>query len=193
VKLPIPVEAMRAQPITEAAATAIPAAGPGVARPPARPRAIDLEAAVDRCVQLHRPLAGDRVVVFVPLGMQVQADPAAVDEVLWALLSNALKFAPAGSPVHVSAIGDESHVVISVRDAGPGVPPGERDRVLETSAPGNGRRSRQRGLERARTCIEENGGQMWVERAPEGGAAFSFTLPRVSERPGLRSVETTPG
>ena len=148
----------------------------------ARPRPVDVRSTVERCVERHRPASGDRVVVFVPDRLQVDADPDAFHEVLCALLSNALKFAPPRSPIHVTAISDESQVVITVRDAGPGLPPEQRSRILARS---NGRRT-ERGLEKACRFVELHGGRVWVERAPEGGAAFSFTLPRVRqrERPG---------
>jgi signal transduction histidine kinase len=151
---------MRADPMVDGTPRTIPA--PPRRRFPVRPSRVDLRGAIERCVERHRPAAGDRVVVFLPERLQVSADPDAFDEVLCALLSNALKFAPPRSPIHVTAISDESQVVITVRDAGPGLSREQRSRIL--------------------------GGRVWVERAPEGGAAFSFTFPRAQQQTRARPV-----
>ena len=173
---------MRADPMVDRTPPTIPAAPRR--RYPVRPSRVDVRTAIERCVGRHRPVAGDRVVVFVPDGLQVNADPDAFDEVMCALLSNALKFAPPRSPIHVTAISDESHVVITVRDAGPGLSPEQRSRVLGRS---NGHRG-ERGLEKVCRYVELHGGRVWVERAPEGGAAFSFTFPRAQQQSRPRPV-----
>jgi signal transduction histidine kinase len=181
---------MRAERIPEQGAATISAGGSGAARRLRRPRTTDVEKAVRRCVGRHRGPARDRVVVFVPAGMEAQADAEALETILSALLSNALKFAPPRSPIHVTAISDETHLVISVRDSGAGVAPEQRERILGAAG---GRPSRRGGLDLARELVELHGGQLWVERAPEGGAAFSFTLPRVARRSGPRAVPTASG
>lgn len=143
------------------------------------PKPLDLGEAIRRCVTRYEGSAGGQIVVFVPHRLRAEADPDAVCEVLCALLSNALKSAPPGSPIHVTAISDVHDVVITVRDAGPGVSP-ERCSQLLGRTNGDGR---ERGLQKARRQVEVHGGRVWVERAPEGGAAFSFTLPRGGPRP----------
>jgi signal transduction histidine kinase len=173
---------MRADPMVDGTPRTIPA--PPRRRFPVRPSRVDLRGAIERCVERHRPAAGDRIVVFVPERLQVSADPDAFDEVLCALLSNALKFAPPRSPIHVTAISDESQVVITVRDAGPGLSREQRSRILGRS---NGHRG-ERGLEKVCRYVELHGGRVWVERAPEGGAAFSFTFPRAQQQTRPRPV-----
>ncbi len=67
---------------------------------------------------------------------------------------------------------------ITVSDTGPGIPPGERDRIFQplfsTKVHGIGF-----GLSIAKTIIEKHGGELTVESAPGGGAAFTVSLPRV--------------
>jgi signal transduction histidine kinase len=166
---------MRADPILDGSPRglrAVPQSG-------APPKPLDLGMAIRRCVDRYQGSADGRIVVFVPYRLRAQADLDALCDVLCALLSNALKFAPPGSPIHVTAISDVNDVVISVRDAGPGVSP---ERCSQLLGRGNGK-GRERGLQRARRRVEGHGGRVWVERAPEGGAAFSFTLPRGGPRP----------
>jgi signal transduction histidine kinase len=173
---------MRAEPTVDGVTMVAPLGGPA----PFRLQDVDLHAAITGCVTRHRALAGDRVVIFVPYRLRVQADPDALDTVLCSLLLNALKFAPPTSPIQVTAISDETQVVISVRDAGPGIPREMRGRILAGRRSG---RSPEKGLARARRLVEGHGGQIWVEQAPEGGAAVSFTLPRVEARTrGLRAA-----
>jgi signal transduction histidine kinase len=166
---------MRADPIVDGSPRSLRAVPQG--GPTAKP--LDLGDAIQRCVDRYEGSAGGRIVVFVPYRLRAEADPDAVCEVLCALLSNALKFAPPGSPIHVTAISDVNDVVVTVRDAGPGVS-SERCSQLLGRANGHGR---ERGLQKACRQVEGHGGQVWVECAPEGGAAFSFTLPRGGPRP----------
>jgi two-component system phosphate regulon sensor histidine kinase PhoR len=178
---------MRAERIPDHGAATIPAGGSVTTRRARGARAVDVEKAIRRCVGRLRGPSSERIVVFVTPGLKAQADAEAFDAILSALLSNALKFAPPRSPIHVTAVSDEIHLVISVRDSGAGVPPGERERILRPPE-GDGPSSPRRGLELARELVELHGGRLWVERAPEGGAAFSFTLPRMPGGRGPRAV-----
>ncbi len=128
----------------------------------------------DRDVRFHRPA---RPVV-------VQADPFRVGQVALNLLSNALKYSPAGSPVDLELACSGSHAVVSVGDRGPGVPAPERDRVFERfhrvengltrTTGGTGL-----GLFIARRLVEGMFGRLWLEPRAGGGSTFSFSLPLV--------------
>ncbi|TPG57121.1 GHKL domain-containing protein [Roseomonas nepalensis] len=67
-------------------------------------------------------------------------------------------------------------VCVTVSDTGPGIEPAQRAQVFEpfhsTKPGGMGV-----GLAICRACIDSHGGDLWVEEAPGGGAAFRFTLP----------------
>lgn len=70
----------------------------------------------------------------------------------------------------------EDAVCVTVSDTGPGIAADERLSVFEpfrSSKPGG----MGLGLAICRNCIDVHGGDIWVEDAPSGGAAFSFTLP----------------
>jgi signal transduction histidine kinase len=107
-------------------------------------------------------------------------DEDAIVRVLTNLLDNAKKYAPATSPIVVSVSQDEDEIHFSVRDAGPGIRPEDREAVFERFRrlgdgvkPGAGL-----GLYITRGLVEAHGGSVTVGDAPEGGAAFAFTLPR---------------
>jgi signal transduction histidine kinase len=114
-----------------------------------------------------------------------RVDPLVCDEdaivrVLTNLLDNARKYSPDDAPIVLSVSQDDEEVRFSVRDAGPGIPPDEREAVFERFRrlgdglkPGAGL-----GLYISRGLVEAHGGEVTVGDAPEGGAEFAFTLPR---------------
>lgn len=103
------------------------------------------------------------------------------------LVSNAVKFSPEGGVIHVSVQREGGGVAIRVRDGGPGVEPGDRERIFEAFYQG---RSAQRGRIRgtglglaiAREYAAVHGGTIRLLEAGAGGAHFEVQLP--AEPPG---------
>ena len=113
---------------------------------------------------------------------EVVADRNLATGVVANLLSNALKYAPADTPIRIRAERDGQHVVTTVSDEGPGVPPSDRDRVFDKFTRLGDHLTRPQqgvglGLYIARRSLEEMGGDIWCGDAPDGGASFGFTLP----------------
>ncbi len=79
--------------------------------------------------QLLHPGAKVEIELSGPLGLS--ADEKMLHQLVSNLVSNALRFAPVGSPIVVSGDGDGERVVFKVADEGPGVPPELRARVFE--------------------------------------------------------------
>ena len=124
--------------------------------------------------------AEHRMAVDVPAGLVVDADADAFNHVLVNLLTNAVKFSPAGSTVKIRARRDGNEAVVSVVDEGPGIAPDEQERVFDRfyqSQNGNHARGTGIGLTIAQRFTEQHGGRIWVESEPEHGATFSFTMP----------------
>jgi signal transduction histidine kinase len=112
----------------------------------------------------------------------VLADATRLQQVLSNLLSNAARYAPAGTQVTVALEPDVGAMVIAVEDEGPGVPPDERARVFEkfyrtAEAKQQVKKGLGLGLAICRDLVVAHGGRIWVEDAPGGGARFGFTLP----------------
>jgi signal transduction histidine kinase len=137
---------------------------------------------------------GHRLRVAVPAGLPaVSADPHRIEQVVYNLLDNAIKYSPGGGRIAVTAelAGDE--VVVSVVDEGMGVPPEELSRVFARFYRGRGARARQipgtgLGLAICRRVVEAHGGRIWAESPVPGrpagatpGCAVRFTLPITSE------------
>jgi len=108
-----------------------------------------------------------------------QGDRARLAQIVMALLSNALKFTPAGGRVRVTLDTDATHVHIGVSDSGRGIPPELLPHVFEVfrraeRTPGMGL-----GLAMVRGLVALHGGT--VEAFSEGagrGAMFTVRLPR---------------
>jgi signal transduction histidine kinase len=157
------------------------------------PRALPVADLIGDAADGLRHLADERrirVAVDLALCPAVWADPDRVHQVLTNLLANAIKFSPPGGLVVVTvrpAVG--GLVRVAVEDKGPGIPPAERERVFDKfyqvgrveaeRLPGTGL-----GLTIARHLVELHGGRIWVEDAPNGGAAFVLLLPAASGSPG---------
>ncbi|HRZ66394.1 MAG TPA: ATP-binding protein, partial [Spirochaetia bacterium] len=118
---------------------------------------------------------------------RVEADRLRLTEVLYNLLSNALRHVSEGGSIELSlARGPSGGLRLSVEDSGPGVPPGERERIFERfyrldssrSTRGGGRGL---GLAIAREIVSAHGGRLaCAQSGALGGAAFIVDLPALN-------------
>lgn len=130
----------------------------------------------DKGLQLERESAGN-----LP---PVQADPTRVHLVLDNLLSNALKYTPAGGKAWISAKAEDRFVVYTVRDTGAGIPESDLPKVFERfyrgSREGEGSGAGL-GLAIAKEVVEAHGGTMTVASEEGKGSAFTFSLRRADQ------------
>jgi K+-sensing histidine kinase KdpD len=132
-----------------------------------------------------------RVVVSLDTELPtLSVDAASITEVLYILLDNASKYAPAGSTITVQASReDDRQVRFTVSDEGPGVAEGLRERVFEKFFRVPGRESHDPhrggiglGLPIARRLVETQSGRIWIETPASGiGTAVVMTLPVAEE------------
>jgi PAS domain S-box-containing protein len=123
-------------------------------------------------VELHTP---DRPVV-------VEADGEQIERAVMNLVSNAVKFTPAGGRVDIDVGGEGAVVTVRVRDTGVGIEPDEVDRLFERfyrapgalreAVPGTGL-----GLSIVRAIAERHGGTVTVDSSPGAGSTFTLCLP----------------
>jgi len=110
----------------------------------------------------------------------VHADPHQVQRVLVNLMENALKYSPANEPVWVRVTATSAQVLIRVIDHGPGVLPGESERIFGAFQRGTGSagvHGAGLGLAIAQGFAEANGGRIWLESRTGQGATFVLLLP----------------
>ena len=147
----------------------------------------DLPAVIDDALTLVRERAARGGIalerdVDARLGEFV-GDQLKFKQIVLNLLSNALKFTPAGGRVGVKATLINGVAQVSVSDSGIGIDPAEHQAIFEAfRQAGGGDLARKRegtglGLTLTRRFVELHGGRIWVDSAPAKGATFSFTLP----------------
>lgn len=106
----------------------------------------------------------------------VLGDEARIRQAIENLVSNANKYAPAGSRVRVVVGCGDGWATVCVEDEGPGIPEKMRGRVFERSVRlDDGKRGAGLGLYIARTIMESHGGHARV-REPENGVGAEFVL-----------------
>ena len=110
----------------------------------------------------------------------VELDVVQIEQVVFNLLENALRYTPDGSPIEISIQRQEESLQVNVTDRGPGIPLAEREniftkfyRIAQHGHP----RGLGLGLAICQGVIQAHNGHIWVETRAGGGAAFCFTLP----------------
>lgn len=110
----------------------------------------------------------------------VRGDSSRIAQILDNLLSNALKYSPAGMPIELTLVISGGAVHTRVEDHGVGVPADERDRLFAPyfrtrrtrDIPGSGL-----GLHISRRLAEQHGGRLWLDRSSDTGSTFALALP----------------
>jgi PAS domain S-box-containing protein len=144
------------------------------AKPTAETKGVRLEKVIDRLVG------------------SIIGDPARLQQVLWNLLTNAIKFTPKGGKVRVFAKVMRSNVEISIADSGEGISPGFLPHLFERFSQADGSAKRKHhglglGLSIVKNLVEMHGGTVRANSRGNGqGATFIVQLP-------LQALESSEG
>ena len=179
-------------------------------------RPVSLPGVLTRSLDTVRMMAEARGVVLIqaPLPQNltpVRADPLRLQQVLWNLLANAIKFTPRHGRVIVRVDREPERYLVSVEDDGIGVPESELPHIFERFRQVDGSPTRRHagmgiGLALARSLVELHGGTIWAESGAGRGSRFTFSLPitkgiemagrdedALDESPGRRTRKTMEG
>jgi PAS domain S-box-containing protein len=148
---------------------------------------VDLGTIIIAAVDGLRPAAEAREIrlqlqLDAPAG-QVSGDPDRLQQVVWNLISNAIKFTPKAGRVLVRLEHVESQAEITVSDTGQGIAPEFQPHVFERFRQADATSTRKfgglgLGLAIVRQLVELHGGTVWVESEGEGlGSTFTVSLP----------------
>jgi signal transduction histidine kinase len=115
-----------------------------------------------------------------PEEITITADERRVRQIVFNLVSNAVKFTPSEGRVDISAHLENDHVEVAVADTGPGISAAELETIFEEfeqTAEGKQVEGTGLGLPLSRKLVELHGGRLWAESEPGRGSTFLFTLP----------------
>jgi two-component system phosphate regulon sensor histidine kinase PhoR len=140
----------------------------------------DLESrAAERKISLNNEVAND---------LEVLADADRLQQVLFNLIDNAIKYGRAEGSVWITATPrEEDHMIQTcVRDNGPGIPSESVERVFERFYRVDKARSREQGgtglgLAIVKHIIQSHRGEVWIQSELGRGSSFFFTLPTAAE------------
>ena len=129
-------------------------------------------------------LAQWRIVLNLPADLPlILVEPTLIVQILSNLLENAAKYTPPGTTITIGAVAPDESIMISVADDGPGLPPGDPERLFEKFQRG---RSESNivgvglGLAICRAAARLHGGDIRASNSPGGGARFDISLPRAA-------------
>ena len=147
--------------------------------------AVDLAAIAAESVETARPLAEDKGITVTlaagPLAL-IAGDRARLAQLLDNLISNGIKFTPAGGRVDVRVRAERGQAVIEVRDTGMGIPSDEQEHLFERffrtakateqAIPGTGL-----GLAISKAIVQAHGGRITFASSEDSGTTFRVSIP----------------
>jgi PAS domain S-box-containing protein len=131
--------------------------------------------------QAQVDMVGDHPVFLDLAPVEIAVDSAKVERIVENLLVNASRHTPPGTPIWVRVDRRDPGALLTVADAGPGVPDEQRERIFQpfhrgpsaaSHSPGSGV-----GLALVQQLAGLHGGRAWVEPRAGGGACFQVLLP----------------
>lgn len=149
-----------------------------------RPVILDVSQIFDEAYSLLAPLAMEKGIDLsfnTEPGLQINADPERLFQVLSNLIGNAIKFTPRQGNIGISAMSNGEEIVFSVRDSGEGIAPEQLPHVFDrywTQAENNPTGSGL-GLYITQGIVQAHGGKIVAESEVGRGSEFRFTVPKV--------------
>jgi PAS domain S-box-containing protein len=150
-------------------------------------RPVDLEAVIRAAIDAVRPAADSKEIrlqcVLDPRAVAITGDPDRLQQVVWNLLSNGVKFTPKRGRIQVHLQRTNSHVEIVISDTGQGIRKEQLPHLFERFHQADSTSTRSHtglglGLALVRHLVELHGGKVTAQSPGEGqGATFTVELP----------------
>jgi signal transduction histidine kinase len=115
-----------------------------------------------------------------PPSVPVCFNPRRLGRVFWNLVQNAVEAMPEGGAIRLRFECVGGQIATQFKDAGEGIPPEMGDRLFDPFATVGKPAGTGLGLAICRQIIEEHGGRILAGNGQDGGAIFTFTLPRAA-------------
>lgn len=150
----------------------------------------NIQALIEQSLEHNQSAANRKQSVFkvgISEGLWARADRAAVMQILDNLISNALKYSPPNTTVHVHALPEKDYVVINVRDEGPGISDTDQKKLFQkftrlTARPTGGESSTGLGLAIVKKLAEAMAGSIQCRSTMGAGSTFTLRLPVSTEK-----------
>jgi two-component system sensor histidine kinase HydH len=115
-----------------------------------------------------------RIEVVAAPAPEASLDAERLRQALENVLRNAVQAGP--GKIRATLAGADGALVFTVRDHGPGIPPGEEQRIFEPFVTGR-TKGVGLGLAIAKRIVEQHGGRIRARNHPEGGAELEISIP----------------
>lgn len=146
---------------------------------------VDIRALLDKVVTIQKQATHNHTLKLdAPAEMPtIVADEDKLDQIMTNLLNNAIKYAPGGGDITLTAKIDDDHILFSVEDHGMGIPPEHLNKVFERFHRVDNEDNRKiygtgLGLYLVKHLVEQvHLGHIWVESEVGKGSTFYFTVP----------------
>jgi signal transduction histidine kinase len=165
-------------------------------------RPVDLKVVIEQALDAVRPAAEAKQIrlqtVLDPRASSVSGDPARLQQIVWNLVMNAVKFTPRDGRVQVHLRHVNAHVEIVVSDTGPGIAPDLLPFIFDRFRQADSSSTREHaglglGLALVKHLVELHGGSVTAQNAGAGrGATFVVRLPLMPELPAGRPARVLP-
>ena len=151
------------------------------------PEELDLNSVIQSAKEIVLPLAKEKKMRFeIEVGEvlpKVIADRKKVEQILFNLVGNAIKFTPEGGTIKISVIEEKEESQISVSDTGIGIKEEDLETIFESfrqldSSVTKKYKGAGLGLAITKRLVQMHNGRIWVESKLGEGTKFTFTLPK---------------
>jgi signal transduction histidine kinase len=150
------------------------------------PAAVDLEKLIDETVALLKPELQEKKIALEKVGfegsMTAHVDMNMIKSVLRNLMTNAIKFTPAGGVILVHVALESETLTVSIQDTGVGIPVANQEHLFSldgiTTKGTKHEAGTGLGLILCKEFVERNKGKIWFESEEGRGTTFYFSLPR---------------
>ncbi len=147
---------------------------------------VNMSAMTEETVRMLTPAAekrGQHLSGHVTPGLEMEGDRSKLNQILYNLTDNAIKYTPDNGHIEVSLTEENDSLVWRVKDDGVGIPPEDQDHIFERFYRVDKARSRETGgtglgLSIVKQLVTMHGGTITVDSASGSGAVFTVELPR---------------